>query len=651
MKTSSISQFMRISTLSLMLLTVGMQSAPAHALPAKPPPVNEKALDCLGDLTGTLYATPKYIEFPKAGTLRWSVTVPSSCTGIGVKLYVDNQVVSPTGSRSIQPVANTGYKLRATLPAVHGGGSRTLATTTVEVTMPQVVTINANYMVPLLVQALSDPFKLGTYSRQIYIENHVELDLSGLESIPIREGVTLAGGRTSREPGPRLFTTIRPNVLFEIAGDNVRISGLRIEGPDHSRIVPEDEEPNKGIGIRNINHVNVEISNNEIYGWSQAAVRVDDCDGKEGCPSGGWMLPSENPTEVRIHDNYIHHNQRAGREGYGVSINDGAYASIKRNVFDWNRHAIKGGDELVANDPLSGAGYAAYSNLVLQNGGYHDTYNACDLDLPDWAESLVKLPPLAPISVPILGIVKLFCLLPTSDIAYTHYTHQFDMHGTETCFPGHLNCGDGGHSMYIRHNTFLYTAGDAIKLRGTPQLGMFVESNVFAHDILRRDDFDVLDGLSATGCTLGGLAACADVRDDVDFLIATAVEQTQTGLFTSDNLVGVNGMNELGTCDFDGDGLNDTFMATGATWWFSSGGDRPWVFLNTSTKRRAEVTLGQFDGDNRCDVLADGIIYPGGKPEKPIVNGGALERVVTGTAPIGNGGALERVVTGTAPSR
>jgi hypothetical protein len=75
------------------------------------------------------------------------------------------------------------------------------------------------------------------------------------------------------------------------------------------------------------------------------------------------------------------------------------------------------------------------------------------------------------------------------------------------------------------------------------------------------------------------------------------------------------------------------------------------VFLNTSTKRRAEVTLGQFDGDNRCDVLADGIIYPGGKPEKPIVNGGALERVVTGTAPIGNGGALERVVTGTAPSR
>lgn len=49
--------------------------------------------------------------------------------------------------------------------------------------------------------------------------------------------------------------------------------------------------------------------------------------------------------------------------------------------------------------------------------------------------------------------------------------------------------------------------------------------------------------------------------------------------------------------------------------WFSSGGDRPWMYLNTSTKCRAEVTLGQFDGDGRCDGLADGIIYLGGKPQ------------------------------------
>jgi hypothetical protein len=439
--------------------------------------------------------------------------------------------------------------------------------------MPQVVTINANYMVPLLLQALSDPFIPGTTSRQIYIENHVELDLTGRDYIQIREGVTLAGGRTAREPGPRLFTTIRPNVLFEIVGDNVRIKGLRIEGPDHFGVVPEDEEPNKGVGIRNVHYVNVEIANNEIYGWSQAAVRVDDCEGTDGCPAGGRMLPSENPIAVHIHDNYIHHNQRAGREGYGVSINYGAYALIERNVFDWNRHAIKGGGELVANDPLSGAGYAAYSNLVLKNGGYHDTYSGCDI--PNW---VLLLPPPAG---PSAAAAKALCVLGVGP-SYTHYTHQFDMHGTETCGLGHLNCGDGGHSMFIRHNTFLYTAGNAIKLRGTPQVGMFIGTNVFAHD--KEDD---------------------------------AVARTAPGIVIEPgNVGGVDASTDLGVCDFDGDGLNDTFMATGATWWFSSGGDRPWVYLNTSTKRRAEVTLGFFNADNICDVWVDGVVFPGGKPQK-----------------------------------
>jgi hypothetical protein len=351
-------------------------------------------------------------------------------------------------------------------------------------------------------------------------------------------------------------------VLFAINGDNVRITGVRIEGPDHFGVVPEDEEPNKGVGIQVDSFVNIEIDNNEVYGWSQAAVRVLDCDGKEWCPSGGKMLPSENPTAVRIHDNYIHHNQREGREGYGVSVDAGAYALIERNVFDWNRHAIKGAGE-------AGTGYAAYRNLVLKNGGYHDSY-----------------------CVP-------FYICPGGIPVYHHYTHQFDMHGTETCGIGHLNCGDAGHSMFIRHNTFLYTAGNAIKLRGIPEEGMFIGANVFAHDKWE-------DAVVAT-----------------EYIGAYA----EPG-----NVFGVDASTDLGSCDFDGDGVNDSFMATGATWWFSSGGDRPWVFLNTSTKRRAEVTLGFFNSDNVCDVLADGIIYPGGKPQKLPVKQVPLSGGLTSTS-------------------
>ncbi|MGE4094503.1 MAG: right-handed parallel beta-helix repeat-containing protein [Candidatus Binatia bacterium] len=580
-----------IAMISSMLFSVGLQVSPALALAPKVNLSNvknlslqakEKAAKCLNSLQATISASPQPVKLLEPATLSWNVTVPSSsafCTGINVKLYVDGLAVSPAGSRSIQPIANYQSFLIA---AVDGGTQRTLATADIKVDLPErpeIISINANYMVPLLLQALSEG------NKHIRIENHVELDLSGREFIPIAAGVILEGGRTAREPGPRLFTTIRPNVLFEIVGDNVRIKGLRIEGPNHFGVVPEDEEPNKGVGIRNVHYVNVEITNNEIYGWSQAAVRVDDCDGKEGCPAGGRMLPSENPTAVHIHDNYIHHNQRAGREGYGISLNYGAYALIERNVFDWNRHAIKGGGELVANDPLSGAGYAAYSNLVLKNGGYHDTYNACDI--PTWVA----------LFSPAAAAAKALCVVGIAP-SYTHYTHQFDMHGTETCGLGHLDCGDGGHSMYIRHNTFLYTAGNAIKLRGIPEVGMFIGANVFAHGKWE------------------------------DAVVATE----HIGAYAEPgNVLGVDASMELGSCDFDGDGLDDAFMATGATWWFSSGGDRPWVYLNTSTKRRAEVTLGFFNADNICDVWVDGVVYPGGKPQKLSVNRTPLGGVSTST--------------------
>ncbi|HVE67515.1 MAG TPA: hypothetical protein VNB64_02930 [Solirubrobacteraceae bacterium] len=109
------------------------------------------------------------------------------------------------------------------------------------------------------------------------------------------------------------------------------------------------------------------------------------------------------PPRVRVHDNYIHHNRRYGRDGYGIAVKDGSFAWIERNVFDFNRHAIEGD-----GDPETG--YVAYDNLVLRGGGEHRRF-------------------------PIYG---------------WDHTHQFDMHGTRTCGIGHLNCGVGGHHIDIR---------------------------------------------------------------------------------------------------------------------------------------------------------------------------------------------------------
>ncbi len=92
---------------------------------------------------------------------------------------------------------------------------------------------------------------------------------------------------------------------------------------------------------------------------------------------------SVNPQTVRVHDNYIHHNQHWETQGYGVGIGYGAYALIEQNVFDYNRHAI-------ASDGSDGSGYFAYRNLVLPHGGLNRS---------------------------VLGV--------------KFYTHQFDMHGRE----------------------------------------------------------------------------------------------------------------------------------------------------------------------------------------------------------------------------
>lgn len=58
MKTSWFAKFMQIRTLSFMMLTVGLQSAPAYALPATDPPLKQKVLECFDDLQGTLSISP-----------------------------------------------------------------------------------------------------------------------------------------------------------------------------------------------------------------------------------------------------------------------------------------------------------------------------------------------------------------------------------------------------------------------------------------------------------------------------------------------------------------------------------------------------------------------------------------------------------------
>jgi hypothetical protein len=131
--------------------------------------------------------------------------------------------------------------------------------------------------------------------------------------------------RNAQHLGPQLYTRSQPHPLFESrcykenkidehknARDNIRISGFRLHGP-HVDSPDGSDSLERGIMITACK--GIEIDNMELAGWSGQAVYVQD-DVQE------WL---SHPEEVKIHDNFFHHNQHMpGGNGYGVEVKHGA---------------------------------------------------------------------------------------------------------------------------------------------------------------------------------------------------------------------------------------------------------------------------------------------------------------------------------------
>ena len=159
---------------------------------------------------------------------------------------------------------------------------------------------------------------------------------SGMGEYPVSPGGRISLESTSSDRGYM--------VGLIIGGENVRITGLRIEGPHKttSSVSPTT------VGIIS-SYRNLEVDNCEISGWSNAAIGL--------IGTGG----SDMKTGAYIHHNYIHHNQNADL-GYGISVSNGGVALVEANYFDYCRHGI------------AGAGNAG--------DGYEARYNICG---PNWA--------------------------------------------------------------------------------------------------------------------------------------------------------------------------------------------------------------------------------------------------------------------------
>jgi len=227
-------------------------------------------------------------------------------------------------------------------------------------------------------QDLIAALEKATAGQIVYIDDSAEIDLTGIKNIAIAAGVTLASGRgKGGSQGALLYSTdLGAAPLFSAAGPNVRVTGLRLRGPDQQRRTEQMRKLHKEGRYYSIpnsdgiicSHAGLEVDNCELFGWSHAAVFLK---------AGAF--------NAHIHHNYMHHNQRSGL-GYGVCL-DRAGALIEANLFDWCRHHIAGTGR-------PGTSYEARYNLVLENANGHsfDMHGGADRkDRTDIAGDSIKI--------------------------------------------------------------------------------------------------------------------------------------------------------------------------------------------------------------------------------------------------------------------
>jgi VCBS repeat protein len=148
--------------------------------------------------------------------------------------------------------------------------------------------------------------------------------------------------------------------------------------------------------------------------------------------------------------------------------------------------------------------------------------------------------------------------------------HDFDMHGQlDTC--GQHCGGTAGAYIEIARNTFLGGNRYNFVLRGTPTVLAEFHNNVTVASLSRS------------------------IRNEGD---ASKLIVTDTNRFEAPNPT-----NRLGVGDFDGDGKDDLFLATGAAWYYAPAGQAEWRYLNDMTVEMGSLLFGDFDGDGRTDVF------------------------------------------------
>jgi hypothetical protein len=393
-------------------------------------------------------------------------------------------------------------------------------------------------------------YTLGTdFTGTIFIPSNTTIPLDGFAELPVKSCVQIRGTRHATDPGPLLHADDAIEgekdgySLFRVTGHDVRIQDVRVRGPQRGN--SSSQKVVSGIKVVVDPQLglggNVAIEGNEMFYWTGAAVSVE---GQVHLAESEDEVPPGTPR---------------------MSFAEAERVRVARNSLHHNSRDEKGYGVAVGHGAytlIEGNVFTHNRHAVASGGdpfsGYHARYNY---------------------------------VLEGGYSESGYWNQHFDVHGT-----GHNGYGGlGGERYDIESNTirgeqdygFLGSnTRPAFLLRGTPSIGAYFDRNLVVHD---------------------------DRGEAVRIKSPDCMQHVGTGSYPSDDLCHLtvgrhNSYNaetteEVAVGDFDGDGLDDVFLANGTAWWYSSAGRTEWRFLRPSTLRIAQLGFGRFDSDARTDVV------------------------------------------------